>query len=93
VTLLQKIAKSLLLLCRLFILWWTTPSQAIANAAPVPKLENPQELETFFDGIFSAYLGDRQIVGASVSVVKDGELLLAKLGECAVAQDCDCEIT
>lgn len=77
-TLLQKMAKSLLLLCLLFILWWTTPSQAIANAAPVPKLENPQELETFFDGIFSAYLEDRQIVGASVSVVKDGELFLAK---------------
>jgi CubicO group peptidase (beta-lactamase class C family) len=36
------------------------------------------ELEAFLDGVMVANLGDKHVAGATVAVVKDGELLLAK---------------
>ncbi|MDF2773364.1 MAG: beta-lactamase [Geminicoccaceae bacterium] len=36
------------------------------------------ELEAFLDGVMIANLGDKHVAGATVAVVKDGELLLAK---------------
>jgi len=41
-------------------------------------LDNPAELETFLDGVMSAQLEISHILGAAVSVVKDGKLFLAK---------------
>jgi len=41
-------------------------------------LTDPQELETFVDGVIAAQLQAYHIPGATISVVKDGELYLAK---------------
>lgn len=53
------------------------PSPAIA-AIEADQLQDTQALETFFDGVFAATLEQQQIPGATVSVVKDRQLLFAK---------------
>lgn len=42
------------------------------------ELDDPAELEAFLDGVMSAQLEISHILGAAVSVVKDGKLFLAK---------------
>jgi CubicO group peptidase (beta-lactamase class C family) len=39
---------------------------------------DPQELEAFLDGVFAAQMQAYNIPGATVAVVKDGELFFAK---------------
>lgn len=50
-------------------------AQRSSTSAP---LGNPQELETFLDGVMSKQLTDDHIPGATVSIVKDGHVLLDK---------------
>ncbi len=52
---------------------------ALAQLPPtVPALPTTEELETWMDGWMDARIGGDGAVGATVSVVRDGELLLAK---------------
>jgi CubicO group peptidase (beta-lactamase class C family) len=39
---------------------------------------DPAELEAFLAGVMAAHLADKRIAGATVSVVRDGEILLAR---------------
>lgn len=54
--------------------------QDSAAAAPGPRrgVTDRVELEGFLDGLMTAFLKDKHIAGATISVVKDGELFLAK---------------
>jgi CubicO group peptidase (beta-lactamase class C family) len=57
--------------------------QSIPGASPEPIVEGAglrgrEDLEAFFDGVMAAHLEAQRIVGATVSVVKDGELYFAK---------------
>jgi CubicO group peptidase (beta-lactamase class C family) len=57
--------------------------RSIPDASPVPIVEGsglrgPEDLEAFFDGVMAAHLEAQRIAGATVSVVKDGELFFAK---------------
>ncbi|MGH8530012.1 MAG: serine hydrolase domain-containing protein [Nevskiales bacterium] len=57
--------------------------QTIPGVSPVPitegaGLKSPQELEAFIDGIMAAHLRAQHIAGATIAVVKDGELFFAK---------------
>jgi CubicO group peptidase (beta-lactamase class C family) len=59
------------------------PSASVAPAQPKPPTAethelNKADLEPFFDGLIPAQLRSRNMAGAVVSVVKDGQLLLAK---------------
>jgi CubicO group peptidase (beta-lactamase class C family) len=54
------------------------PETAISPIGPSQALNDPQELEAFVDGVIAAQLQAYHIPGATVSVVKDGELFLAK---------------
>jgi CubicO group peptidase (beta-lactamase class C family) len=50
-----------------------------AAAPPVPQgLSDPNELEAFVDGIMAVELEANHIAGATISVVKDGQLFFAK---------------
>src|ERR1019366_9159154 len=49
-----------------------------AAAAPGTPLLEPADLEAFFDGIFPLQLERSDIAGASVLVMKDGQVLLQK---------------
>ena len=72
-----KFRRFWLIVLSLIFLWLNTaPVEALTLIAPT--LQNPQEVETFFDGVFAATLEQQQIPGATVSVVKDGQLLFAK---------------
>lgn len=59
-------------------------SAAFASAAPASPsvaahtLGDPQELETFMDGMMASQLPEQHVAGAVVVVVKDGQVLLAK---------------
>jgi CubicO group peptidase (beta-lactamase class C family) len=55
----------------------------IPGASPEPIVEgagvkDKAELETFIDGLMAAHLKYKPLAGATLSVVKDGEILLAK---------------
>jgi CubicO group peptidase (beta-lactamase class C family) len=39
---------------------------------------DPAELEAFLDGVMAAHLPDKRIAGATISVVRNGEILVAK---------------
>lgn len=69
----------LLSLCFGFSLALVPPgsAQAAERSSP-PSLGDPQELETFLDGVIPRQLADNHIPGATVSIVKDGHLLLDK---------------
>jgi CubicO group peptidase (beta-lactamase class C family) len=60
----------------------TAPSPGSPDPAPPQQedsqLADPEELETFLDGIMSTQLETHNIPGATVSVVKDGEPFFAK---------------
>ena len=60
-----------------------SPGPVLQPAAPMPELALPHELtkpdlEAFLDALIPAQLQNRDIAGAVVSVVKDGQTLLAK---------------
>lgn len=69
----------LLSLCFGFSLAGVSPgsAQAAEHSSP-PSLGDPQELETFLNSVISRQLTDNHIPGATVSIVKDGHLLLDK---------------
>ncbi len=60
----------------------TTPPPPTPPTSPTPvefhPLGNRQELETFVDGVMNTQLGEQNIAGAVVVIVKDGEVLLSK---------------
>ncbi len=67
----------LLLLSSLTLL----PISSVHGAPVTPHpavLNDPRELETFLDGVLTSQLKENHIPGATLSVVKDGKLLLAK---------------
>jgi CubicO group peptidase (beta-lactamase class C family) len=54
-------------------------SSAARPSAPTPRgLTTRGELEAFLDGLMAANMRDEQVAGATISVVKDGELFFAK---------------
>jgi CubicO group peptidase (beta-lactamase class C family) len=60
-----------------------SPAPVLQPAAPLPELTLAHELtkpdlEAFLDALIPAQLQSRDIAGAVISVVKDGQLLLAK---------------
>ena len=56
----------------------TTPATAAAPAAEGRGPRDPAEVEAFLDGLMGAWMRDKHIAGVTVSVVRDGKLLLAK---------------
>lgn len=53
--------------------------QAPADSAPVRRgPTSAAELEAFLDGVMASSLADKHVAGATVAVVRDGALLLAK---------------
>ena len=50
---------------------------ADTTVAPVRGPHDKAEVEAFLDGVMAAYLRDKHIAGITVSVVRDGSLLLA----------------
>jgi len=46
--------------------------------SPTRGIKDRAELEAFLDGVMVANLGDKHVAGATVAVVKDGQLLFAK---------------
>jgi CubicO group peptidase (beta-lactamase class C family) len=58
----------------------TTPARGTPanDTAPAGGLTDPAELEVFLDDLLARQLADNHIPGASVAVVKDGQLFFAK---------------
>ena len=54
------------------------PDQVVISAPQQQGPTDPQELEAFLDGVFAAQMQTYNIPGATVAVVKDGELFFAK---------------
>lgn len=62
------------------------PGDAAARAAPPPQEQaparrgpsDPAEVEAFLDGLMKAQMEAHDVAGATVAVVRDGEVLLAK---------------
>jgi CubicO group peptidase (beta-lactamase class C family) len=52
--------------------------QSLGPATRARELDDPEELEDFLDGVMSANLEGYHIPGATVAVVKDGDLFFAK---------------
>jgi CubicO group peptidase (beta-lactamase class C family) len=74
-----------LALCMMMVLVGAAPVSAtftsVAPAAPpiaAQVLQDPQELESFMDGMMASQLADQHVAGAVVVVVKGGQVLLAK---------------
>ncbi|MGE0556003.1 MAG: serine hydrolase domain-containing protein [Gemmatimonadales bacterium] len=68
-------------LCALLLLLFAVAplgAQDSAAAGPVRGPQDPAELEAFLDGVLTAWLRDKHVAGATVSVVKDGQLFFAK---------------
>src|SRR4051812_9561907 len=60
-----------------------TPAPVMQPAAPLPELALPHDLtkpdlEAFLDALIPAQLQNRDMAGAVIAVVKDGQVLLAK---------------
>lgn len=59
-----------------------TPAEGPADQEPArpetPGPTDPAEVEAFVDGLMAAYLEVHDVAGATVSVVRDGELIFAK---------------
>ena len=75
----------LLALCMFTMLVGVAPASAtFASAAPATPpaathtLGDPQELETFVDGVMTKQLADQHVAGAVVVIVQDGQVLLSK---------------
>lgn len=54
------------------------PAVAVTDGAPSRGLKDRAELEAFLDGVLIPAMRDKHVAGATVSVVKDGALFLAK---------------
>jgi CubicO group peptidase (beta-lactamase class C family) len=76
----QICALALILLLLFSLGQLPAPATALTAAQPFPspQLDDPQELEAFIDGLMAAHFLSYPIAGATISVVKDGEILLAK---------------
>lgn len=70
----QPILRPFLLLAGLLLVGWPFAAAAEERRGPA----DPAELEAFLDGLMAAHLANHHIAGATVAVVRDGELLLAK---------------
>lgn len=63
-----------------FLFLWLLPLSSVcqetsASSSPSPaRPSDPKELEAFIDGIMAAHLEANHIAGATISVVKDGQL-------------------
>lgn len=67
----------ILLILNSILLPTSTASAAHVALRPI-ALNDPRELETFLDGVLTSQLKENHIPGATLSVVKDGKLFLAK---------------
>lgn len=56
----------------------TIPGVSPEPVVPAPGVKDPRELETFLDGLMTAHLAYNPMAGATLSVVKDGQVLLVK---------------
>ena len=54
------------------------PQALPEDGAPMRGLQDRDELEAFLDGLMLAQMTDKNVAGATVSVVKDGEVFFAK---------------
>ena len=70
----------LLVLCMISALVCAAPASAETGHPPPVNatLGDPQELETFVDGVVTKQLEEIHIAGVEVTIVKDGQLLLCK---------------
>ncbi|GHO68266.1 FmtA-like protein [Ktedonobacter sp. SOSP1-52] len=55
-----------------------TEAQTVERSSPPTSLGDPQELETFLNGVMTRQLADNHIPGATISIIKDGRILLDK---------------
>jgi len=59
----------------------TASGDSIGAGPAIPAMRGPRdpgEVEAFLDGLMAAYMRDKHIAGITVSVVRDGQILLAK---------------
>lgn len=63
---------------RLVLTWLLLAFFMLIPQIKAANLENPEELEAFFDGALAMQLREYQIPGATVALVKDGEVLFSK---------------
>jgi CubicO group peptidase (beta-lactamase class C family) len=56
----------------------TIPGASPEPVEPAPGIKDKADLEAFFDGLMAAHLKYKPLAGATVSVVKDGQVLLVK---------------
>lgn len=77
---LWKGLKLVIVISLIIIVGGITGKESIAAAEPptVPDFDDPAELETFLDSVIMAQLNDLHIAGATVAVVKDGEVFFTK---------------
>jgi CubicO group peptidase (beta-lactamase class C family) len=54
------------------------PLTGAPATAPTRGPRDPAEVEAFMDGLMAAWMRDKHIAGVTVSVVRDGQVLLAK---------------
>ena len=70
----------------MLLAWSAGPAHAYQDAIAVAPEEQPRprgptdptELEAFLDGVMTAHLNDKNVAGATVAVVRDGEIFFAK---------------
>lgn len=57
-----------------------TPPPAVSAQPPAATRgpRDPAEVEAFMDGLMTAWMRDKHVAGVTVSVVRDGQMLLAK---------------
>ncbi len=63
---------------RLFLTWLVLALFMIMPQVHSANLESPDELEAFFDGALALQLRNHNIPGATVALVKDGEIVFSK---------------
>lgn len=66
--------KRLFVICCLLICQFTQAREIAAS----PNINNPQQLALFVDGVINGQLRSADIPGATISIVKDGNVLLSK---------------
>ena len=53
-------------------------SRLTSSSSAAPNLDDPAELQSFFNELITAQLNEQHVPGATLAVVKDGELLFSK---------------
>jgi CubicO group peptidase (beta-lactamase class C family) len=66
------------LLVVLVVVQAATPVAATAREPPTRELSDPAEFESYVDGVMASHMESHRIPGATVAVVKDGELFFSK---------------